>query len=189
MESYSVGPALGYLLLSFLTWSVTFAVVVFGMLLRRKILLWDDQWKETLDQNGISIKDYADDLKRTHEKIRSTSRLLGFFLFIIFLLMGVLVYLGVIQRPLLGPVQVEQGLWLLALLTLSALLPAFINFSVGSYLAETMLLKANAFVYEDVRQEYKEKKAKLQLLERTREMKAKREADKAAAGVEARAAK
>jgi hypothetical protein len=189
MESYSVGPAMGYLLLSFFAWSLTFAVVVFGMMLRRKILLWDDQWKETLEQSGVSIKDYADDLKRTHEKIRSTSRLLGFFLVVIFLLMAFLVYLGVIQRPVLGPAQVEQGLWLLALLSLSALVPAYVNFSVGAYLAETMLLKANAFVYKEVREEYKEKKAKLKLLERTREMKAKREAAKAAAALEAKTAK
>ncbi len=189
MESYSVGPALGYLLLSFLTWSITFAVVVFGMLLRRKILLWDDHWKETLEQSGVSIKDYADDLQRTHEKIRSTSRLLGFFLFVVFALMAWLVYLGVIQRPVLGPAQVEQGLWLLALLSLSALLPAYVNFSVGAYLAETMLLKANVFVYQVVREEYKEKKAKLYLIEKTREMKAKREAAKAAAALETKAAK
>jgi hypothetical protein len=180
MESYSVGSALGYLILSFLTWSVTFTVVVFGMILRRKILLWDDHWMETLEQGGTSIKDYADDLQRTHEKVRSTTRLLGFFLFVIFLLMGTLVYLGMIQKPVLGPTQVEQGLWLLSLVTLSVLLPAFVNFLVGAYLSETMLLKANSMVYTQVREEYKEKRAKLKLLEKTRELKAKREAARAA---------
>ncbi|HET9869255.1 MAG TPA: hypothetical protein VFR02_01980 [bacterium] len=189
MQSYSVGPALGYLILSFFTWSATFAVVVFGSFLRRKILLWDENWKETLEQGGTSIKDYADDLQRSHEKVRSIARLLGFFLVVILALMGWLVYLGVIQRPLLGPAQVEQGLWLLALVSLSVVLPAYVNFSVGSYLAETMLLKANVFVYKEVREEYKEKKAKIQLMEKTRELKAKREAAKAAAALEAKAAK
>jgi len=181
MESYSVGSALGYLVLSFLTWSVTFMVIVFGVILRRKILLsWDDHWMETLEQGGTSIKDYADDLQRTHEKVRSTTRLLGFFLFVILGLMALLVYLGMIQRPVLGPTQVEQGLWLLALVTLSVLLPAFVNFLVGAYLSETMLLKANGLVYTQVREEYKEKRAKLKLLEKTRELKAKREAVRAA---------
>ncbi|HUO58107.1 MAG TPA: hypothetical protein VMV05_08015, partial [bacterium] len=59
-----------------------------------------------------------------------------------------------------------------------------------TYIAETMLLKANAFVYREVKEEMKEKRAKIKMMEMAKEMKAKREALKAtkAAGVEAEAA-
>ena len=51
MLTHSVTGAFGWIILLFLTSTVTFAVVVFGVMLRRKILLWDDEWKKTL-QSG-----------------------------------------------------------------------------------------------------------------------------------------
>jgi hypothetical protein len=68
-----------------------------------------------------------------------------------------------------------SSLWLLALVTLSALLPAFVNFGVGAYVAETMLLKANAFVFMEAREENKEKQAKAQFMEKAKQLKAQRE--------------
>src|ERR1051326_7316547 len=126
MLNHSVGSALGFLILSFMTWTVTFAVLVFGVMLRRKILLWDEHWKETIQESGVDIKDFADDLERTHEKIRSTFRLLGFFSFLILVLMGFVVYLwhpvgGLMDKPLLTPDSVMSGLWLLSLVALSVL--------------------------------------------------------------------
>jgi hypothetical protein len=184
MPNTTLEPALGYLVLSFLTWSVTFAVIVFGVMLRRKILLWDDSWRETVEAGGMPIKDYADDLQRTFEKIRSTFRWLGFCLLVFLLLMGWVAYLGFLEKPVLGMPQVLSGLWLLILIVLSVILPAYVNFGVGAYVAETMLLKANAFVVKDVRGENRVKKAKLKVMEKSRQMKEKREALKAAAAAQ-----
>jgi hypothetical protein len=163
-----------------LTWTVTFAVLVFGVLLRRKILLWDDQWKEKLEERGQTVKQYAEDLKMTYEKIRSTYRLLGFFLIVIVAMMVGVVYMAMMQKPLLGLPQTMSSLWLLALVTLSALLPAFVNYGVGAYVAETMLLKANAFVFVEVREEIKERQAKVQFMEKAKQLRAQREAMRAA---------
>ncbi len=182
MLQHTVGSALGFLVLSFLTWSITFAILVFGVMLRRKILLWDANWKETVEQQmGISVREYAEDLERSFEKVRSTFRLLGFFLFVIVVVMGFVVYLGVLDKPVLGPYQVASGLWLLSLVALSVVLPAFINFGMGTYLAETMLLKANTFVFEEVREEMREKKAKLRMMEKAKEIRAQREMMRTAA--------
>jgi len=185
MPNTTLESALGYLVLSFLTWSVTFAVLVFGVMLRRKILLWDDSWRETLEKGGLSIKDYADDLRRTYEKIRATFRWLGFFLFVLLLLMGWVAYLGFLEKPVLGMPQVLSGLWLLTLIVLSVILPAFVNFGVGAYVAETMLLKANTFVLKDARVDVRQKKAKMKFVEKARQMKEKREALRAAAAAPA----
>ena len=181
MSYHTVGSALGFILLSFLTWSVTFAVLVFGVMLRRKILLWDDQWKETVEQSGLSLSEFAEDLERTYEKIRGTFRLLGFFLFLIVVMMGFVAYLGLIEKPILGYPQVMSSLWLLSLVALSVILPAFVNFAVGAYFTETMLLKANAFVFKDAREDAREKKAKMKMMEKAREIRAQREATRAAA--------
>ena len=180
--NYTVDSALGYLILSFLTWSITFTIVVFGVMLRHKILLWDDHWKEKVEETGVSIKEFAEDLELTYEKIRYTFRLLGFFLVIILALMGYIIYLGTLEKPLLGFPQMTNGLWLLALVALSFILPAFINFAVGTYLAETMLLKANTFVFRDVKEEISERKAKIKIMERAKQIKAQREALKGATG-------
>jgi uncharacterized membrane protein len=175
MTNPTVESAIGFFLLSLLTWSVTFTVLVFGVMLRRKILLWDDNWKEKLEARGQSIKQYAEDLQMTYEKVRSTYRLLGFFLIVIVAMMVGVVYLAMMQKPLLGLPQTMSSLWLLALVTLSALLPAFVNFGVGAYVAETMLLKANAFVFMEAREENKEKQAKAQFMEKDKQLKAQRE--------------
>jgi hypothetical protein len=177
MLNHTAGSAIGFLILSFLTWSITFAILVFGVMLRRKILLWDDQWKESTEEGGVSIRDYAEGLERTFEKMRSTFRLLGFFVVV---LVGLMVWVGYLNlgtdRPLLGMPQVMSSLWLLTLVMLSVVLPAFINFGIGTYVAETMLLKANAFVHKDVKEEMREKRAKIRMMEKAKELKAQREA-------------
>lgn len=181
MLNQYIGSALGFLLLTFLTSCITFVIVVFGVMLRRKILLWDDQWEENLKSTGVSVADFADDLERTFQKIRGTFRLLGFFLFVIVALMALVVWAGLMPKPILGPFQVMSSLWLLLLVALSVVLPAFASFGVGTYLAETMLLKANAFAFREAREDYKEKKAKMQMVEKAKELKAKRESMRAAA--------
>ena len=180
MFNPSMGAALGFVLLTFLTSSITFAIVVFGVMLRHKILLWDDQWKEKIEESGNSIVEFADGLERSFEKVRSTFRLLGFFLFVLVGLMGLVVWAGLASKPVLGAPQVMGGLWLLILVGLSAIFPAFVSFGVGTYLAETMLLKANAFAFREAREDYREKKAKMRMVEKAKELKAKREAAKAA---------
>ncbi len=181
MLNHTVGSALGFLLLSFMTWSITFAFLVFGVMLRRKILLWDDRWKETVEESGNSITEFAEDLERTYEKIRGTFRLLGFFLAVIVILMGFVTYLGLLEKPVLGATQVMSGLWLLSLVALSVILPAFVNFAVGAYFTETMLLKANAFVFRDAKEEAREKKIKMKMMEKAKELRAQRESARAAA--------
>ena len=176
MLQHSVTTAWGFLILSFMTWSITFAFIVFGVMLRKKILLWDANWKETVEASGTTIREFAEDLERSFEKIRSTFRLLGFFVFVIIGLMGLVGYLGLLEKPILGHFQVASSLWLLTLVALSVILPAFINFGMGTYVAETMLLKANAFVFEEVREEMREKKAKLKMMEKVKEMRSQREA-------------
>lgn len=180
MLNHTVGSAIGFLLLSFMTWSITFAFLVFGVMLRRKILLWDDRWKETIEANGTSVAEFAEDLERTYEKIRGTFRLLGFFLFFIVVMMGFVAYLGLLEKPVLGVTQVMSGIWLLALVALSVILPAFVNFAVGAYFTETMLLKANAFVFRDAAEDMREKKIKIKMMEKAKEMKSQREAARAA---------
>lgn len=171
-----MGASIGFILLTFMTSSITFVILVFGIMLRRKILLWDDRWKETIESTGVSIGDFAEDLERSFHKIRGTFRLLGFFLFVIVALMGLVVYAGFLPKPVLGAPQVMSSLWLLLLVALSAVLPAFVSFAVGTYLAETMLLKANAFAFLEARQDFQEKKVKMQMMEKAKEIKAKREA-------------
>lgn len=181
MYDHSTGTALGFILLTFLTSSVTFMVVVFGIILRRKILFWDDRWKENVEASGETVVQFAEDLERTYEKVRSTFRLLGFFVVLLVAFMGFVVYMGVQEHPVLGYPQVQNSLWLLLLVLLSAVLPAFINFAVGTYLTETMLLKANAFAFLDAREEFREKKIKKQMMDKAKELKAKREASRNAA--------
>ncbi len=172
-------PNLGYLVLSFITWSITFAIVVFGVMLREKILLWDESWRQTVENSGVTLEDYADDLKRSHEKIRRTFRWLGFFTLVFLGLMALVAREGFLEKPLLLQPSVVSALWLLLLVMLSMIVPALVNFGVGAYVAETMLLKANTFVLKDAREEYREKKAKFKIMSRAREIREKREALKA----------
>ncbi len=178
MLNQTISSSLGFIILSFFTWTITFAVFVFGVILRRKVLFWNSQWKEMIEQWGTKIKDYADDLERTFEKIRGTFRLLGFFLLLILILMGMVVYLGFIQKPILGAPQMTNSLWLLTLIALSVVLPAFVNFGIGLYVVETMLLKANNFVFYDATVDMREKKARIKALEKAKEIQAQRQAAK-----------
>ena len=184
MLTHSVAGAIGWIILLFLTSSITFAVVVFGIMLRRKILLWDNEWKQTLQEEGIDLPDFADGLERTYEKIRSHMRLLGFFLVVVVAIMAWVVYLGMLEKPVLGVPQVANGLWLLTFIILAVLLPAFLNFAVGTYLAETMMLRANAFVLADAKEEFKEKKMKFRIKEKAKEIRAQREAVRSRAAAE-----
>ena len=179
--SETLNTAFGYVLVSLVAWSAIFTFVVFGVMLRRKILLWDDKWKETVVEGGVTIQDYADDLERTHAKVRATFRWLGFFLFVFACLMGGLVYQGFLDKPIVGVTQTTNGLWLLAMMVLSILLPGFVSFGIGSYLVEAMFLKANIFVLAEAREEMKERKTKLKMMEQAKIIKEKREAAKAAA--------
>jgi hypothetical protein len=188
MLGQTVESSLGFIALSFLTWSVTFAVLVFGVILRRKVLLWNEQWKEMVENTGMSMEDFADDLQRTFEKVRSTYRLLGFFLVVLLVLLGSVVYMAFLQKPFLTVPNTANGLWLLILIAISAVMPAFVNFGIGVYIVETMLLKANEFVFEKTREDMKEKKAKIRLAERTKEAKEKRQAAIAKARAAAAAA-
>lgn len=188
MLGQSVESSLGFIVLSFLTWSVTFAVLVFGVILRRKVLLWNEQWKEMIENTGMSMEDFADDLQRTFEKVRSTYRLLGFFLAVLLGLMGGVVYMAFLQKPILTVPNTANNLWLLILIALSAVVPAFVNYGIGVYIVETMLLKANAFVFEKTKENMKEKKVKIRLAERTKEAKEKRQAAIAKARAAAAAA-
>lgn len=178
MFNPSIGAAIGYIILTLMTSSITFGIVVFGVMLRRKILLWDEQWKEKIESTGASISDFADDLERSFEKVRSTFRLLGFFLVVIVIIMGMVVYMGLTPKPVLGAPQVMNGLWLLILVALSAVMPAFVSFGVGTYMAETMLLKANAFAYLDARTDFKERRARMQMVAKAKELRAKRESSR-----------
>jgi hypothetical protein len=178
MLNQTVSSSLGFIILSFFTWTITFAVFVFGVILRRKVLFWNSQWKEMIEQSGTKIKDYADDLERTFEKLRGTFRLLGFFLLLILILMGMVVYLGFVQKPILGAPQMTNSLWLLTLIALSVVLPAFVNFGIGLYVVETMLLKANNFVFYDATVDMREKKARIKALEKAKEIQAQRQAAK-----------
>src|SRR5262249_41549793 len=110
------------------------------------------------------------------DKIRGTYRLLGLFLVILLALMGGILYLGLLEKPVLGIPQVINSLWLLSLVALSVVLPAFVNFGVGTYLAETMLLRANVFAFRAAKEDYNEKKAKKQMMEKAKQLKAQREA-------------
>jgi hypothetical protein len=184
MLNHYIGTAMGFILLTFLTSCITFVIVVFGVILRHKILLWDDSWKETIEATGVSVGDFADDLERTFQKIRGTFRLLGFFLFLIVALMALVVYAGFMPKPALGPFQVMSSLWLLILVALSVVLPAFASFGVGTYLAETMLLKANTFAWREAREDYREKRAKMQMVEKAKELRAKRDAMRTAAATQ-----
>ena len=169
----SVGSALGFIFITFLTSTVSFTVLVFGVMLRRKILLWDDQWRERVVASGTTMDEYADDLERTYEKVRGSFRLLGFFLVVIVLLMGVVAFLGIQEHPLLGSTQTSTSLWLLSLVALAIILPAFINFAVGTYLAETMMLKAGAFAFLDAKDDMREKRMKQKMMEKAKELKSK----------------
>jgi hypothetical protein len=181
MLTHSVAQATGWLILLFLTSSITFAVVVFGVMLRRKILLWDNEWKQTLQDEGLSLTDFADGLERTYEKIRSHMRLLGAFLLVVVAIMVAVVYLGSLEKPVLELPYVANALWLLTFIILAVLLPAFLNFAVGTYLAETMMLKANSFVLADAKEDFKEKKMKLRIREKAKEIRAQRETARAKA--------
>lgn len=180
MINQGISSSLGFIVLSFLTWSVTFAVLVFGVILRRKVLLWNEQWKEVVEHSGTNMKDFADDLERTFEKLRGTYRLLGFFLVVILALMGLVLYLG-FAKPILGAPQVTNSLWLLTLIALSAVLPAFVNFGVGLYITETMMLKANDFVYDEVYQQMRERKMRIKAAAKAKELREKRQAIQQAA--------
>ena len=92
--------------------------------------------------------------------------------------MGTVIYLGLV-KPVLGAPQVTDSLWLLSLIALSAVLPAFVNFGVGLYITETMMLKANTFVYTEVHEQMRERKIRQKAAEKAKEMREKRQAAQA----------
>lgn len=168
--------AKGFLALAVLTWVVMFGIFIVGLFLKRRILLWDEKWREKVEQGGMSLKEWAQNVENIVSRIRVTTRLLGFFLFFLLLLMGGLLYWGTSPNSLIGVVHVANGLWLLTWITLAVLLPVFVCFAVGTHLSETMLLRANDFLQLDEKQEVREKKARLRGIELAKKLKAQRDA-------------
>jgi hypothetical protein len=102
--------------------------------------------------------------------------------------MGGVVYMAFLQKPFLTVPNTANNLWMLTLIAISAVMPAFVNFGIGAYIVETMLLKANTFVFDKTKEEMKEKRVKIRLAERTKEAKEKRQAAIAKARAAAAAA-
>jgi len=171
----------GYLALALLTWFVTFFILIAGAMLKKRILAWDENWLENLEQSGQSIRDYAAEVAGVFDKIRATARILGVALVCLLVLMGVMVVLSFGTPPLFGMHQVANGLWLLALIAMAVVLPAYVSFSVGRNLSEIMLLKANRFIELDDQEDIRQKKARLKGLELARQYKEARTALETAA--------
>jgi len=161
----------GYLALALLTWFVTFFLLVAAAMLKKRILAWDEGWVENLEQSGQSLRSYVAEVAGVFEKIRYTSRILGGALIFLLVLMGLLVFLSFGSAPLFGMHQIANGLWLLSLIAMAVVLPAYVSFSVGRNLSEIMLLKANRFIELDDQQEFRQKKARMRGLELARQYK------------------
>jgi hypothetical protein len=168
--------AWAYLTIAALTWFVTFCILAAGTFLKHKILAWDEAWREQVESNGRPLKEFARDFEDSFERIRSTSRVLGGILVVLLLLMGGLLMMTLSAPPLLQMGTTANALWLLALVALSVVLPAYISFSVGRSLSETMLLKANVFLHADDKQEMREKVARIRTMEFAKKIRADRAA-------------
>lgn len=161
----------GYLALALLTWFVTFFILIAGAMLKKRILSWDEGWVNDLEKSGQSIRDYATEISGVFAKIRDTSRILGAALILLLVVMGVLVFFSFGVSPLFGMHQIANGLWLLSLVAMAVVLPAYVSFAVGRNLSEIMLLKANRFIEMDDREEIRQKRARIKGLEMAKQYK------------------
>jgi hypothetical protein len=175
--------AWAYLTIAALTWFVTFCILAAGTFLKHKILAWDEAWREEVEANGRPLKEFAQDFKDSFERIRGTSRILAFILLVLLLLMGLLLITTFSKPPFLQMSTTANILWLLALVGLAVVLPAYVSFSVGRSLSETMLLKANVFLHADDKQEMREKVARIRTMEFAKKIRADRAALKASVAV------
>jgi hypothetical protein len=176
--------AWAYLLLAALTWFVTFLILVAGAFLKHKILAWDEKWRQEVESNGRPLKEYAKDFGDSFERIRGTSRVLGGILVVLLVLMGVALIFTLSSKPALQMATAANALWLLALVAVAVVLPAYVSFSVGRNLSETMLLKANVFLHADESQEVREKVARIRAMEAAKKIRA-MQADNAAKAAKA----
>jgi thiosulfate reductase cytochrome b subunit len=181
MNIFMNHSAAGYLILATLTWFITFIILGAGVFFRRRILSRDEKWKDAMESQGTPLEHYVEDMKASYKKIQSTSRILGGLLFIFLILMGFLLYVGFVHPNILGMRQVMSGLWLLTLLIVAVILPAYVSFAVGRNLSETMLLKANFFIHRNEIQIIKEKRLKQKMTEKAKEIQALRDKNKTAA--------
>jgi len=168
--------AWAYLTIAALTWFVTFCILAAGTFLKHKILAWDEAWREEVEANGRPLKEFARDFQDSFERIRSTSRVLGLILVGLLLLMGLILVTAFSTPPFLQMSTTANILWLLALVGLAVVLPAYVSFSVGRSLSETMLLKANVFLHADDKQEMREKVARIRAMEFAKKIRADRAA-------------
>jgi hypothetical protein len=166
--------AWAYLTIAALTWFVTFCILAIGTFLKHKILAWDEEWRQEVESNGRPLKEYARDFQDSFERIRGTSRILAGILVVLLLLMGFILFLAFQAPPALGVSTTANILWLLALVGLAVVLPAYVSFSVGRSLSETMLLKANVFLHADEKQEVREKVARIRAMEFAKKIRADR---------------
>lgn len=173
--------AWAYLTIAALTWFVTFCILAIGTFLKHKILAWDESWRQEVESNGRPLKEYAQDFRDSFERIRGTSRILALILVVLLVLMGLVLYQAFHTPPLMGMSTTADILWLLALVGLTVILPAYVSFSVGRNLSETMLLKANVFLHADEKQEIREKVARIRAMEFAKKVRADRAAAAAAA--------
>jgi hypothetical protein len=169
----------GYLALALLTWFVTFFILIAAAMLKKRILSWDESWVNDLEQSGQSLRDYAAEVAGVFGKIRATARILGAALILLLILMGILVFFSFGADPLFGMHQIANGLWLLSLVAMAVVLPAYVSFSVGRNLSEIMLLKANRFIEMDDLEEVRQKKARMRGLEMAKQYKEARAAAEA----------
>jgi|GEM_PF-1169293 multidrug efflux pump subunit AcrB len=172
--------AWAYLMIAALTWFVTFCILAIGTFLKHKILAWDEMWRQDVEAGGRPLKEYAEDFQDSFERIRGTSRVLAFILVVLLILMGFCLVLTFQNPPFMGMSTAANALWLLALVALAVVLPAYVCFSVGRSLSETMLLKANIFLHADAKQEMREKVARIRAMEFAKKIRQDRAAAQAA---------
>ncbi len=157
--------AWAYLTIAALTWFVTFVILVAGTFLKHKILSWDQNWREAAESGGRPLKEQAKDFEESFTRIRDTSRILGGILVVLLVIMGFLLVFTVTPKPAFQMATTANALWLLALVALAVVLPAYVCFSVGRNLSETMFLKANVFLHADEAQDIREKVARIRAME------------------------
>jgi len=165
--------AWAYLTLAALTWFVTFLILVTGAFLKHKILAWDEKWRQAVESQGRPLKDFALDFQDSFDRIRDTSRILAGILTLLLVLMGALLVVALTtSKPILQMDATANALWLLALVAVAVVLPAYVCFSVGRNISETMLLKANVFLHADEAQEVREKVARIRAMEAAKKIRA-----------------
>lgn len=155
-ESVMTVGHMGFLIIGLLFWGGVVFFYAGSLLLKNRILSWDENWKKTFEmREGKSLSQYEFELAATLRKCRGVSLFLAISIMLLLSLAGLAAYTGS-RSTLMASWDSANLAILIATITVAIPMPFYLCFRIAVEGLRSMALRVDEFLVEDLEKEYLE---------------------------------